>query len=519
MGGRSISFGNENLSTTGTLAAGTSLVGGTMTMAGGSLTDSSGAINFGNENLSTTGTLAAGTSLVGGTMTMAGGSLTDSSGAINFGNENLSTTGTLASGALTVTGAVLSNADDGGALGTSGTGWSDLFLASGAVINFNAGDVTLTHSAGLLTISDEIVVSGTGPHAFGSATQDYTRLLVNGAFTSGGASSITMGLDNSGALTGAVGDTTCLLGARFNCSIVTQGTDTNIFYVAQVAIHEPQITNNLASAGAPDVAASLYIVSAPTEGDVNAALYVASGALIASGGGSLTGTWSDLGSVTTVDINGGTIDGATVGASSATTGAFTTLTASSTSYFAGNVGIGVAAGSSAAFTVREEVSGARVVILQQTHASAPHGVIIQYTVASPNGTGNNFLYMADASAARMAVRSNGGIANFQSNDADLSDARLKEVYGALDSTWDAHKAMDIVEFRYLDNLESRIMIGVTAQQVQRVAPRLFSERGWGDDKHHAVYEKDRGYFTARTVQECQLRIEALEEEVRELKAA
>ena len=43
--------------------------------------------------------------------------------------------------------------------------------------------------------------------------------------------------------------------------------------------------------------------------------------------GSLTGTWSDLGSVTTVDINGGTIDGATVGASSATTGAFTTLIA------------------------------------------------------------------------------------------------------------------------------------------------------------------------------------------------
>ncbi|KKK55888.1 hypothetical protein LCGC14_3070030, partial [marine sediment metagenome] len=38
------------------------------------------------------------------------------------------------------------------------------------------------------------------------------------------------------------------------------------------------------------------------------------------------GSWTDLGAVTTVDINGGTIDGATIGASSATTGAFTTLT-------------------------------------------------------------------------------------------------------------------------------------------------------------------------------------------------
>jgi len=35
------------------------------------------------------------------------------------------------------------------------------------------------------------------------------------------------------------------------------------------------------------------------------------GTLTASGGGALTGTWSDLGTVTTVDIDGGTIDGTT----------------------------------------------------------------------------------------------------------------------------------------------------------------------------------------------------------------
>ena len=43
-------------------------------------------------------------------------------------------------------------------LGSSNLKWSDLFLASGAVINFNNGDVTLTHSAGLLTASDPIAV-------------------------------------------------------------------------------------------------------------------------------------------------------------------------------------------------------------------------------------------------------------------------------------------------------------------------------------------------------------------------
>jgi len=42
----------------------------------------------------------------------------------------------------------------------------------------------------------------------------------------------------------------------------------------------------------------------------------------------VTGTFADLGTVTTVDINGGTIDGAAIGGASASTGAFTTIDAS-----------------------------------------------------------------------------------------------------------------------------------------------------------------------------------------------
>jgi hypothetical protein len=41
---------------------------------------------------------------------------------------------------------------DGTALGTTSLMWSDLFLASGAVINFNNGNVTMTHSADTLTV-------------------------------------------------------------------------------------------------------------------------------------------------------------------------------------------------------------------------------------------------------------------------------------------------------------------------------------------------------------------------------
>ena len=41
---------------------------------------------------------------------------------------------------------------DGIALGTTSLMWSDLFLASGAVLNFNNGNVTMTHSADTLTV-------------------------------------------------------------------------------------------------------------------------------------------------------------------------------------------------------------------------------------------------------------------------------------------------------------------------------------------------------------------------------
>ena len=73
-------------------------------------------------------------------------------------------------GPWTLTGGVISadagttsvdpDANDGATLGVSGTAWSDLFLASGAVIDFNASNVTLTHSAGLLTLAGGLTITG-----------------------------------------------------------------------------------------------------------------------------------------------------------------------------------------------------------------------------------------------------------------------------------------------------------------------------------------------------------------------
>ena len=69
---------------------------------------------------------------------------------------------------VTLTGGnFMPSADDGAALGASGTEWSDLFLNTGAVVNFEAGDVTLTHSANTLTLDG-------GTFAFGANALDGT---------------------------------------------------------------------------------------------------------------------------------------------------------------------------------------------------------------------------------------------------------------------------------------------------------------------------------------------------------
>ncbi len=56
------------------------------------------------------------------------------------------------------------NANDGMVLGSSSLMWSDLFLASGAVINFNNGDVTITHSSNQLDISGGVIVLDATDH-------------------------------------------------------------------------------------------------------------------------------------------------------------------------------------------------------------------------------------------------------------------------------------------------------------------------------------------------------------------
>jgi fibronectin-binding autotransporter adhesin len=166
-----ISFGNENLSTTGTLGAGTTTIG-TLVVAAASITDTSGSISFGNENLSTSGTLGAGTTTIG-TLVVAAASITDTSGSLSFGDENLSTTGTLGAGAITGTGLDINGAAD----------ISGVLTMSGGTLDMSGEDVDNIRSA---TFIAELANGNTGTSMtidWGAAQKQSVVLNGDCAFT------------------------------------------------------------------------------------------------------------------------------------------------------------------------------------------------------------------------------------------------------------------------------------------------------------------------------------------------
>jgi len=162
---------NENLIVDGTLTTtGNVTVSGTvggsagsdignLTLANGSITDSSGAISFGNENVTTTGTLSAETGSVIGNITFADGSITDSSGEISFGDENVTTTGTLDVSGLTTIGSMTTVSGASSFVGTitvDNLTFNDNIIASSsnADINLTPGGTGVVNVSNLTIDSD-----------------------------------------------------------------------------------------------------------------------------------------------------------------------------------------------------------------------------------------------------------------------------------------------------------------------------------------------------------------------------
>jgi hypothetical protein len=152
-----------------------------------------------------------------------------------------------------------------------------------------------------------------------------------------------------------------------------------------------------------------------------------------------------------------------------------------------------------------------------------------------NNTSNAFLQCLGTVAQRAAIRTNGGLANYQSNNVDLSDERTKRDVSSVSSTWNCVQAWDVVNYNYLDDAaDDTARIGVIAQQVQQHCPEVVipyqeAEEAVLDDDGNVVIpareerlgvrEQQMMWMAIKALQEAQTRIETLEAEVAALKGA
>jgi len=185
---------------------------------------------------------------------------------------------------------VLPGTDDSYDLGSASAAWQDLFLegditlTDAGSIGTSAGNLTLSAAAGAdILIGDDVVLlavdGGTGSIAINPAgasgeAVNWAVITANGAFTSGGASSVLTGLDLRYALTAVAGDTSWQTQAIIRGSITTQNNSETVADISTLRLLEPTITK-----GNDTVtnAATLIINAAPTEGTNNYALLVDDG--------------------------------------------------------------------------------------------------------------------------------------------------------------------------------------------------------------------------------------------------
>ena len=120
-------------------------------------------------------------------------------------------------------------------------------------------------------------------------------------------------------------------------------------------------------------------------------------------------------------------------------------------------------------------NNARVGFFQSTHSSNPFGILIDFDQAAPNNAVQSFLDGIDSSASRFSITSNGA---FYGNGTygTLSDERIKKDIVDANSQWDDIKAIKVRNFKKKVDGDSAIVeIGVVAQELEAVSPKLISE--------------------------------------------
>ena len=150
--------------------------------------------------------------------------------------------------------------------------------------------------------------------------------------------------------------------------------------------------------------------------------------------------------------------------------------------------------------------------------------VLSFTNYSPNNTTARFLYCGDnagGATVRAEIRSNGGLANYQANNVNLSDRNSKKDISPAADTWNCLKEWEIVNYRYKDQPDDAdLNLGVIAQQVAENCPEVITvfqeakpatEDRPAQEERLGVKEQQMYWMAIKALQEAQVRIEQLEQ--------
>ena len=134
-----------------------------------------------------------------------------------------------------------------------------------------------------------------------------------------------------------------------------------------------------------------------------------------------------------------------------------------------------------------------------------------------NGTHSSAEFYGNQGA--MKIYGDGDVKNTNNSYGQLSDETLKQDIVDASSQWDDIKAIKVRKFRFKDNPTGVLQIGVIAQELETVSPKLVTEVATSSDdltstetvkavKYSVLYMK-----AIKALQEAQTRIETLEAKV------
>tara|TARA_R100000654_G_scaffold74158_1_gene107988 strand:+ start:443 stop:1366 length:924 start_codon:yes stop_codon:yes gene_type:complete len=178
--------------------------------------------------------------------------------------------------------------------------------------------------------------------------------------------------------------------------------------------------------------------------------------------------------------------------------------------------------------MRIDSSGNVLIGTTTTSAATEPGVILKpdgglHMNNSTTGGGISLILLYSSHSTtdqtKFEVTSEGNVKSRTNSYAGFSDERLKEQIVDASSQWDDIKAIEIKNFKFISNLDDADnpkMLGVIAQQVEKVSPNLV-EVDPKDDmktvKYSLLYLK-----AVKALQEAMARIETLEAKVKELES-